>query len=329
MKILILEDDQKMPDGHYIGYWIKQLKAEGGHEFKYIFNAYNSGREIAKLLPWADTLAFSSTFYYLHKIYGLTQLIAKVVKKPLTVIIDNDKATKYIGELLDIAGKKLVIDEEQEYEENGNNEALYMEVQDQTLRDKFAYSLRYLKMFQLDIYGTSPLVPITILDESITRVQLQMDILAAYMASRHDEKAKTGRKVKILNVQAVGSLFVNLKSNMIVDEIDMSEVDERPERGVWVMGKGEPVKLLNDHPYNEFELVVENENDNDLAEELCKKCSVELTRKNIMGVTGILRLIELNTMDKANLICEILRISKRGNRTVIFHRLNQLKTITV
>lgn len=64
---------------------------------------------------------------------------------------------------------------------------------------------------------------------------------------------KTGYKIKIKNIIAQGAQWSTLKEGDIVDELECSEIDPNPSRGVWVMGKDEPVKLLNDSGYDEFE----------------------------------------------------------------------------
>jgi hypothetical protein len=42
---------------------------------------------------------------------------------------------------------------------------------------------------------------------------------------------------------------------MIVDELDASEIDPNPKRGIWVWGITEPVKLLQEINANEYRFV--------------------------------------------------------------------------
>lgn len=56
-------------------------------------------------------------------------------------------------------------------------------------------------------------------------------------------KSKSIRKIKITTCNAVGSVFKNLKPGSVHDVIDPPEGKDN-SRGVWVMGVGEPVKVL-------------------------------------------------------------------------------------
>jgi hypothetical protein len=66
----------------------------------------------------------------------------------------------------------------------------------------------------------------------------------------------TGRKVRILDIYAHGQEWSVLKRDMVVDELDCIFMDTDPSTGVWVMGRTEPVKLLNnDSQGTEWEYV--------------------------------------------------------------------------
>jgi hypothetical protein len=65
----------------------------------------------------------------------------------------------------------------------------------------------------------------------------------------------TGRKIKIGKVVAFNPAFNTLKEGDIVDELDpilVADPTDRP-RGVWVWGDGQPVKLLSEGEFDEFE----------------------------------------------------------------------------
>lgn len=63
----------------------------------------------------------------------------------------------------------------------------------------------------------------------------------------------TGRMVKIKTLQSCGDEWSELKEGSVVEELDCIHFDPNPNTGVWVMGKTEPVKLLNNLPYDEWE----------------------------------------------------------------------------
>lgn len=64
-------------------------------------------------------------------------------------------------------------------------------------------------------------------------------------------KAETVKRIKITNCRAVGKAFANLTPGSVHSVIDPPE-GYNNSRGVWVMGVGEPVKVL-------FEEFVEGE----------------------------------------------------------------------
>jgi hypothetical protein len=117
-------------------------------------------------------------------------------------------------------------------------------------------------------------------------------------------------------IAAVGSEWSVLKKGDIVDEIDNSEMDPKPDRGIWVWGKTEPVKLLNEHPYNEYKLLTLS-----LAEastEICKIIAIVPTTITLLAIAGAINLDEdLSVTEVANLICEVMEVPKRGNRARI------------
>ena len=110
---------------------------------------------------------------------------------------------------------------------------------------------------------------------------------------------KTGYKVMIKDVVASGDQFKTLVKGDILDVLDMSKQDPRVNRGVWVWGNGEPVKLLNEDNYNEYELVLDETTPmNIIATEILKMVSnYEPKKQDIFGLIG---LIELSLAEKEN-----------------------------
>ena len=76
------------------------------------------------------------------------------------------------------------------------------------------------------------------------------------LAYRNDAiNRKTGRKIKVVYCNGFGKPFSTIVPNSIMDELDMSQQDNQPNRGVWVWGNGEPVKLVNDCGIREYEVI--------------------------------------------------------------------------
>lgn len=307
MKILILENDDRLHDSGGIDRWSKKQIA-AGHEVKFVFKAYSkeAQQKIFKLINWPDVLAFDTTFIYIYPIMALAKGISRARTTELKVLIKNDGIDAALERMMKLSSDRY------------NNEEECWE-EDPVEQDKFAYSLRNLKIFQLD-WQDNKHVPITFLDEHIARETKRISELHEYMRSRHTESARTGRHIKIRTFSYnPGPEWSKLKTGMIVPEIDMRHIDTRPDRGVWVMGFTEPVKLLNEAPYDEYEIVVRNEYD--LAEELIKKCNAPLSPLNVMAVIGILKETELTAHWKATEIIDMLGAERRHNRCIMTERI--------
>ncbi len=139
--------------------------------------------------------------------------------------------------------------------------------------------------------------------------------------AKSSNERKTGRKIKILGCNASGEQFNSLTIGEIVDELDMSETDPNKGRGVWVWGKSEAVKLVNDCRMIEYE-VVSTLTSKDVLDEIGKSTAANL--KIMKGdqyqefITLITKRVE-NTHDIAQHICDELGIERRGNRSRINH----------
>ncbi len=129
----------------------------------------------------------------------------------------------------------------------------------------------------------------------------------------------TGRKVKILACNAMGAQFISLPIGDIVDELDMSETDPNTNRGVWVWGKSEAIKLINDCGLLEYE-IVSNLTVDDLIVEISKQTDVDLEIINAKKYVEIKKLIEKQEDTSHNIaqyICDSLNIERRYNRAII------------
>lgn len=140
---------------------------------------------------------------------------------------------------------------------------------------------------------------------------------------------KTGFKILIKTIQAHGKQWSNLKEGDIVEELDYSEHDPNPKRGVWVMGNGEPVKLLNSDGYDEFEF----------ADDKCfalahdffargnardQKDLIILVAQYINGyLQRDIRTGEKTLWDFCDELCNTVGVERRGNRRYFETRLKR------
>ena len=137
---------------------------------------------------------------------------------------------------------------------------------------------------------------------------------------------KTGRKIKILACTAFGSAFENLPIGEIVDEIDMSASDANLYQGVWVMGNGEPIKLINSADIDEFEIIIENQTSEEIINTIFNTFNIDSKLFSELDFRGLVGMFEDNNMmTVANFICEIGNIPKRGNRQKIYDLLYKHK----
>ena len=69
-----------------------------------------------------------------------------------------------------------------------------------------------------------------------------------FIINRKPKELKpAGQKIKITYCQAFGKQFENLTPDSIHDVIETPDRHKNSEmKGVWVMGVGEPVKVLNE-----------------------------------------------------------------------------------
>jgi hypothetical protein len=167
--------------------------------------------------------------------------------------------------------------------------------------------------------------------------ELDMTLYAKEVAALEEERIKRNAgfkrlktKVLIKKIQAVGPEWSLLKEGDIVDELDCSEIDDCPRRGIWVMGKTEPIKLLNDSGYDEWEYV--NPNCFDLANEFFSRGGVndeshrdlkELIADYIGKCTGKLKMNEIELWDFCDRLCKQVKVERRGNRHYFQRRLNE------
>lgn len=168
----------------------------------------------------------------------------------------------------------------------------------------------------------------------IGRYQEILDIKEAKNKIETDYKLSakdrpTGKKVKILRCLGFGKVFENLPIGEVVDVLDMSLLDPNKNRGVWVWGNGEPIKLVVDNGFNEYQPIIEEGISNkDLLKNISSICSIDISNLDLHLYNEFSSIIddkEYSTIDKANEICELFNIEKRGNRANIKNMLISIK----
>lgn len=138
----------------------------------------------------------------------------------------------------------------------------------------------------------------------------------------------TGRKVKVLACNANGPAFNNLPIGEIVDELDCVDLEESKKgalRGIWIMGNGEPIKLVNDCGLIEYE-IADKLSLEELLVEMSKSTPINISKLKPLTIEGLLHVLkneEDSALTKANFICEELKIEKRHNRSRIASLITQ------
>jgi hypothetical protein len=184
-------------------------------------------------------------------------------------------------------------------------------------------SINHHNLYELDYEGT-----VKKMDFSY-RINKYLQKLADEQKYRDKVRTRpTGRKIKILACNATGTAFKGLPIGEVVDELDMSDQDPNKNRGVWVWGNGEPVKLVSDlGGLKEYELAGDLTVD-DVLELITKSTDLKTNKLSHLQLRGMISVIEdkeINTMGIANYICEETNIEKRGNRAVINQILTQYR----
>lgn len=318
MKVLILENDAELHEDYSFSRYVRKMEKDG-HEVQYIFNAYSSAPEIIKKVNWPDVIAFTSTFIYIHSIYELAQAIGKYRKEPLEMHIMAENVSGNIGRLVKLYAEVPIFDGE---DKNGN--PMYYYKLDEERAEQFGHKLQHISIFDIpySIHDTIDKKPVTVLSDLAAKWQAKLDFDKTYLESRMSEEAYTGRMIRIrggLLKSCPGKKWENLKPGMVVPEISMLGASERiagkmTDRGAWVMGVGEPVKVLNSEGHDEFEYVVRSYED--LALDILKMCGKELSSKNFFYVNGVLKDTseDLTPHWKATMILDEFGVPRRGHR---------------
>jgi len=221
-KVLFIEnghfDDMK---GTIIDRVYERL-VEAEIEVKIINYASNHKQEVLEGVMWCDSIYFASTFLYEDQIKGLGDLFIK------------------------IAIPKSIYG----YSMSGYPFSYHLEnIWDLEELSKMSQH----KVFEIEgIDYSSETEGVIYKNINMLSFKEKWDKQEVERIKKNQGFKKTGRTVLIGKIRAVGKQWSTLKEGDIVNELDCSEIDPNPKRGIWVMGFDEPVKLLNSDGYEEW-----------------------------------------------------------------------------
>ena len=250
--VLFMEFESLAPDMKALA---RNLK-EAGCEVTIIEGVhYADNRErLMEALKTCDTIFFESQFVYWENIQNMAKVLASV---PRQLKVFGSHVLEGKGNTL-MQGLHECLEDEQlaavSHHRLFERKFKFFEIDllDNVTADSFAVE-KDLKQYKIKIEKA----------KKAKEMMQKRELMAkSKLLRRQTEQAvATGRKVRIKELQLNDKRTANLKEGMIVDEIDCLHMDPDPHRGVWVMGVHEPIKLLNEAPYDEFEF----ENPNSVA----------------------------------------------------------------
>ncbi len=301
--LLVIENDMSLDRADYVNSFIRQYDGEviemtnfANKERSEIYAAVSKCTDIA-----VQTCFVNGSDYQLIE---MAEMLAKI-KRPINVYIAY-LGISYQNELF-------------EYLEGNLSPELIINFEHHNIyamsRDKYESQKGQEAHLLLDFTRiTKPL------HKSRSRKSVHKHYLDWYKETAWQLR-KTGRKILILGCNAQGKAFQNLPIGQEVDELKCNELSTNGvSRGVWIMGNGEPIMLVNDHGFNEYQIVTKLSIE-ELFEEIVKTTDIDgesLKRIEIEGLLHIIKDKEESLISKANIICEETGIEKRHNRQKIY-----------
>jgi hypothetical protein len=269
---------------------------EAGVQCRVVERAYQNKKDVFEGIKWCDSIFFSSTFLHQDQIRGLGDLI-RSIREPKKIF---GKVTG--GEFSSLSYEMESIWEISELAEFAHHEVYEIE--------KVRGAGISLDKVNVDIYAS------------------MFKELEKERAEKNKGFKRTGRIVRIKNLQSVGKQWSNLKQDSVAYELDCTSIDPNPSRGTWVMGLDEPVKLLNDSNYEEWEY--DDLKASCLAREFFSRGSkldqtelIEIVAEWIKHVS--VKVDETELWDWCNNLCETVGVERRGNRSYFEKRLNEYR----
>lgn len=219
-KIIVLENDHFVHDDIQT-MLDKLLLSHPDYQIEYLYGAkHRMKEEIAEKINWCTMIFADTTLTEWGQNHQIIQLLS-MIKQPKKVCLVHYELKKAL---------------------------------DQFMEPKDYWSIKQHKIYEVE---RGPWNDFKMYDINIdTETAEYQQFIDKEKSIRDNIKNKlTGRQVKILDIVAYNPEFNNLKRDMIVDEVDASEIDPNPKRGIWVWGINEPVKLLNEPHAIEYQLL--------------------------------------------------------------------------
>ena len=268
-----------------------------GVEVKIVDRASHNIDQVIEGVMWCDSIFFASTFIYENEVKGIGDLLIKV---PSSKSIYGDSMSghsfKYhleniwsLEELSKMSHHKVFEIEGIDY--SGEfSEVIYENINMLTFKEEWD-------------------------KQEIERIK------------KNQGFKKTGRSVLIGKIIASGKQWSNLKEGDIVNELDCTEIDPNPKRGIWVMGFDEPVKLLNSDGYNEWKYA--DLKADCLAREFFARGNALNQTELIQTVSdwicygNLAKLTASEIWDWCDRLCTTVGVERRGNRSYFEQRLKE------
>ena len=295
-KALFIENESWSSMEHQTVYLLKNRLTDLGIECIVIDHASEKQKEVFTESLNADAIFFSSTFLYPADVRGLGNLI-KNIKEPKLIF----------GHSMDSGSVQV------------NIEKIW------NVYELLEFS--HHKIFEINN---------TILSNDDWCKPIDMDVYRKEVEKLEEERIKRNNgyrrisvNVLIKKIQAVGPEWSLLKEGSVVQELDCSSIDTDKKRGIWVMGKTEPVKLLNSDGYDEWEY--KNPSCYQLAKEFFKKAAkygedpdiVRIVGSYIGKCTGKHRMSEAELWIACDDLCKTTGLERRGNREYFERRIKE------
>lgn len=288
-RVLVLENET-IGETDRVNRFIEMFKEEG-HSIVIIEHAHIQPKEVLlEAIMSADKLLFQTTWLRTDELYPFGKLLAVANPMEIYAISLDDKSLEYNIE--------------------------------ETFGLDILCKLGKHKLFDVERRSSMREVNLKIYKERVDKEEEERQTI-------YKGLNKTGHKILIKKIQAFGGAWSNLKEGDIVEEIDNSAHDPNPKRGVWVMGNGEPVKLLNSDGYDEFEF----------AEDKCKslvrdfyargnrlddKDGMEIMADYInSALRSQINKKETTLWEFCDDICNMVGVERRGNRHYFNARLEK------
>lgn len=295
-KALFIENESWASMEHQTVYRLRNIFENLGIECVVIDHAGDKPIDVYTEATLSDAILFSSTFLYPSQVKAIGNIFKKI-----------DDTKLIFGHSMDSASVQV------------NIEKIW------TVHELVEFS--HHKLFEIKSTVLSN-------DDWCTPINMdvyqnEVDRLEQERIKRNKGYKKISENILIKKIQAVGPEWSLLKEGDIVQELDCSDIDPDKKRGIWVMGKTEPVKLLNSDGYDEWEY--NNPSCYQLAKEFFKKAGKYGEDPDIVRIVGIYigkctgkaRMSEKDLWIACDDLCNTTGLPRRGNRDYFERRIKE------